>query len=77
MTMPYPVNRTIVAVRWMTSEEADEEGWYDYEDVPVIVLDDGSTIYPSRDWEGNDGGALFGRFSDNNPFYLLKPLAGR
>ena len=66
----YPIGRVIKAVRWMTDEEATEEGWYDFENIPVIVLDDDSIIYPSADDEGNRGGVLFGRTKDGDPFYL-------
>jgi hypothetical protein len=51
------LNRTIVKVRYMSSEEVEDLGW----DSKAIVLhlDDGTIIYPSRDDEGNDAGALF------------------
>ena len=71
----FPIGQTISGVRWITSEEATEEGWYGTEDVPVLILSDGSTIYPSCDWEGNRGGALFGRSRDGDPFYIT-PLEG-
>jgi hypothetical protein len=35
------------------------EGWED-QTVQAIVLDNGTLLYPSRDYEGNSGGALFG-----------------
>lgn len=51
------LNRKIVNVRYMTSEEMEQLGWYCR---PVVmVLDDGNMIYPSTDDEGNNGGALF------------------
>ena len=51
------LNRKIVNVRYMTSEEMEQLGWYCR---PVVmVLDDGNMIYPSSDDEGNNGGALF------------------
>lgn len=51
------LNRKIVAVRYMTDEEAEEIGWYSR---PVIIqLDDGNQIFPAADDEGNDAGALF------------------
>jgi hypothetical protein len=49
--------RTIVAVRWLTQQEADDLGWGSR--APVLVLDDGNMVYPSADDEGNDAGALF------------------
>ena len=58
------IGRTIKSVRPMTVEEMESEGW-DYwhgsRTPPVIVLDNGDTIYPSADDEGNGPGALFGK----------------
>jgi len=53
--------RTIVEVRYQTPEESGEEFWD--RRAPVLVLDDGTLLYPSRDDEGNDAGALFGLLS--------------
>lgn len=51
------LGRKIVKVRYLTDEEADEMGWFGR---PVaLLLDNDMWIYPSRDDEGNDGGALF------------------
>lgn len=56
--------RSIVGVRPMTEHELSAEAW----DLPahqlpppVIELDDGTIIYPSRDDAGNGPGCLFGR----------------
>ena len=50
--------RTIVAVRYMTKEEAKDFGWYMR---PVMfILDNDTSIIVQRDDEGNDGGALLG-----------------
>ncbi|MCK9458602.1 MAG: hypothetical protein M0R80_03100 [Proteobacteria bacterium] len=55
------VGRTIVAVRKMNKKELQQEGWERCGDPPkVLVLDDGSRIYPSQDEEGNGPGILFG-----------------
>lgn len=51
------LGRRIVAVRYMTQEEADQLGWSNR--VVVIQLDDGNLVFPSMDDEGNNGGALF------------------
>tara|TARA_R110002074_G_scaffold64529_2_gene154061 strand:- start:1241 stop:1489 length:249 start_codon:yes stop_codon:yes gene_type:complete len=51
------LNRTIVKVRYLTDEEVEDLGWY--AKAIVLHLDDGTLIYPSRDDEGNDAGALF------------------
>ena len=51
------VGRKIVKVEWMTDEECEDWMW---SSKPIcMLLDDGTWIYPSKDDEGNDGGALF------------------
>ena len=54
--------RTIKAVRYMTEEEQEACGWYSR--AVVLVLDDGHAIWPSRDDEGNDAGALFTTYDE-------------
>ena len=56
------VGKRIVAIREMTSAELANEGWTlgRGEAAPVIVLDDGTLLYPSRDPEGNGPGEFFG-----------------
>ena len=52
------LNRRIVSVRYMTDAEVEEMAW---EGRPlVLLLDDGTTLYPSCDNEGNAAGALMG-----------------
>ena len=55
------MNRTIIAVRPMTEEELEQQGWSETFNgaPPALVLDDGSVLFPSADAEGNYGGALF------------------
>ena len=53
----------IVKVRDITPKELTREGWdlnnkFDF--IPVLELENGVTIFPSRDSEGNGGGKLFG-----------------
>ena len=67
------VGRRIVAVRAMTKDELEAEGWLPDEAVPVLVLDDGSVLFPSRDEEGNGPGALFGATADRKGFRVLAP----
>jgi hypothetical protein len=57
----------------MTQAEMIDEGWDFQLDpiTPVIVLDDGTLIYPSRDHEGNGPGALFGKASDGRTVTFL------
>ena len=58
------VGRRIVAVRSLTKTNAAKQGWdegeWQWSDGVQIVLDDGSILIPSADWEGNECGALFG-----------------
>ena len=50
------LGKKIVQVEYMSSREAEESMWYSR---PVcILLDDGKWLYPMRDDEGNDGGAI-------------------
>ena len=51
------VGRKIIAVRYMNEKEIDDHGWTTK--ALIMVLDNGIAIYPSRDDEGNDAGALF------------------
>jgi hypothetical protein len=55
-----PIGRRIERVRDMTEDEAAELDW-GRRDRPsaVLVLDDGTLLFPSRDDEGNGGGSLF------------------
>lgn len=56
------LGRTITRVSYLTQEEADDLGWRHQ---PIVLeLDDGSFIYPMRDSEGNDGGALATGYRD-------------
>ena len=50
------LGKKIVKVEWMGEQEADEMDWHSK---PVCIqLNDGNWIFPMRDDEGNDGGAL-------------------
>ena len=55
--------RTIVDVRYLTNQEMKGMGWHNKS--IVLELSDGSLLFPSRDDEGNDAGALFGQSPDN------------
>jgi hypothetical protein len=50
------LNRKIVNVRYLTDDEMDAFGWR-YKCI-VLTLDDNTLVFPSRDDEGNDAGAL-------------------
>lgn len=60
------IGKKIVAVRLMTDDEVDEQGWN--RSTAVLVLDDGTKLYPSRDEVGNDSGALFGETAKGECF---------
>ena len=51
------VGRKIVEIRWMTQKEAKESLW-DYQPV-ILILDDGTSIFPMSDDEGNSAGSLY------------------
>lgn len=51
------LNQKIVEVSYMTESEKENNYWYKR---PVMFkLENGVWCYPSKDDEGNDGGALF------------------
>lgn len=51
------LNKRIVNVRYLTQKETDDMGWT--ERVIAFQTNDGLWFFPSRDDEGNGGGALF------------------
>ena len=63
---PWPLGRTIVSARAITDEEMKAEAWEPRYGMSctVLVLDDGSLLYPSQDPEGNGPGCLFGKDPD-------------
>ena len=48
--------KKIVAVRYMTPQEAESSGWY-YQPI-LLILDDGTALCPMSDDEGNESGSL-------------------
>jgi hypothetical protein len=59
------LGQRIKEIRPMTKAEIRHEGWEDSPYPTVcLVLENGILLYPSRDEEGNDVGALFGREGD-------------
>lgn len=63
--------KTISEVRQMTDAELQAEGWdgrVAHAAPTVLVLEDGTKLYPSRDPEGNGPGSLFGKASDGQLF---------
>lgn len=51
------VGKKIVSVEYMNTADLEELDWYRAS--LVITLDDGTSIYPSQDDEGNGPGSLF------------------
>jgi hypothetical protein len=51
------LGKKITGVRYLTNEEKENLAWYSK--CVVITLDDGTLVFPSRDDEGNDAGALY------------------
>ena len=61
------VGQKIVWVRRMTEQEREWEGWGDDpQPTFALELENGIVLYPSRDEEGNGGGALFGNLSGDD-----------
>ena len=68
----YPVGRRITGVRRLTDVEM-EEMYLDDDPASclVLVLDDGSVLFPSPDTEGNGLGVMFGIDGDGKSFTLM------
>ena len=65
------IGRKIVEVRKMKQSEIKKEFGEEFDgETPVIILDDGTKIFPSCDEEGNHPGALFGS-GKNGQFYIF------
>jgi hypothetical protein len=58
----------IKAVRPMTRLELKAQYWDADAHVIVIVLENGTKLYPSMDYEGNGGGAMFGTTKQKQHF---------
>lgn len=54
--------KKIAAVRYLTEQEKENMMWRN--SAPVIFFEDGSYLFPSRDDEGNNAGALFTSFDE-------------
>lgn len=64
----YLVGRTIVSVRRMTDAERAGEHWKDT--AIVVILDDGTKLYPARDYDRTGPGALVGE-RDGRPIRFM------
>ena len=67
------LNRKIVSLRWITTNEAEAMGWWHR---PIVLkLDDGNYIMPQSDDEGNDGGALWVHGADGDADNVMPVIA--
>jgi hypothetical protein len=66
------LNRKIVEVRYLTEEEMEILGWYNR--CVVFILDDDTIVYPSKDDEGNNAGALYFQ-KENADDYILPVIS--
>lgn len=66
------VGRTIRDVRPMSPAELQAEGWDPpaWQHPVLLVLDDGTKLYASRDAEGNGPGTLFGTEQSGRSFRI-------
>lgn len=60
------VGQEIIDIRDATKKEIATENWDN--SFKVIVLANGNKLYPSRDYEGNGPGGLFGSTKDGKTF---------
>ena len=67
------VGSKITKIRPMYKGEYYREGWEKNPHNPVYVveLDNGCHLFSSRDYEGNDGGALFGYDGKSNKGFTI------
>lgn len=69
------VGAKITNIRQMTRGELNAHYWDDnrgFSPVYVIELDNGTALYPSRDYEGNGGGVIFGVTKDEECFSVCE-----
>ena len=69
------VGRRITKTYYMSSLDAEGMGWW--KRALVIVLGDGTSVFPSADDEGNDAGALFGQTRGGGGVPLTFPALPR
>jgi len=67
------LGRKIVALRWMSTQEAEAMDWFNR---PIILkLDNDTFLVPQSDDEGNDGGALWIHQENENEWNVM-PVMG-
>jgi hypothetical protein len=62
------LGQRIATIRKATAKELLSENWKKNDHLQVIVLANGIKLYPSRDYEGNGPGGLFGEYKDGRKF---------
>lgn len=61
------IGKKIINIRPMTRLEIEEQYWqHDSESAFAVVLENGVVLFPSRDYEGNGPGVLFGYDGTNH-----------
>ena len=61
----------IINIREMTLAEYNAHYWSKHDPVYVIELDNGISLYPSKDAEGNSGGVLLGVDANSNKCFTM------
>jgi hypothetical protein len=71
------LGKRIVALRKLTKQELDDEGWEpsSHNQCVALVLDDGTILFASKDEEGNGPGEIFTRTKDGTTGMLWIPKA--
>ena len=67
------LNQRIKEIRPMAPAELAKEDWHAGVNGPptVLVLENGTKIYPARDTEGNGPGWLFGEDADGTSYHIV------
>jgi len=64
------IGKKIIDIRPMTTKEIKNQYWeHDSENAFALVLEGGTVLFPSRDYEGNGPGVLFG-YNGTNEFAI-------
>ena len=69
--MSIAVGKKIVAIEPLSKETMEELGWYETGTSVVLILEDGTKLFPSCDPEGNAPGALFFEGADGKEGILI------
>lgn len=65
------IGRKIMAIRPISKKELEAEGWDDRHSATcVLLLDNGTLLYPSQDDEGNGPGTLFAQDTEGTCYIV-------